>query len=125
LGFGFELLLSCGGFGVQGFGFELFPSCGGWKCGAWSSSNAGQLYFVCFLRQVLDARDPLGTRCGHLERHLRKNARHKHLLLLLNKCDLVGAGRDRRTDGQADRQTDRQTDGRTAAPSATWWVFKG
>lgn len=39
--------------------------------------------------QVLDARDPLGTRCRYLEHHLRKNARHKHLLLLLNKCDLV------------------------------------
>ena len=39
--------------------------------------------------QVLDARDPEGTRCRHLEQHLRKNARHKHLLLLLNKCDLV------------------------------------
>ena len=40
--------------------------------------------------QVLDARDPLGTRCKHLEQHLRKNAQHKHMLLLLNKCDLVG-----------------------------------
>ena len=39
--------------------------------------------------QVLDARDPEGTRCKHLEQHLRKNARHKHMLLLLNKCDLV------------------------------------
>jgi len=39
--------------------------------------------------QVLDARDPLGTRCAHLEHHLRRNARHKHMLLLLNKCDLV------------------------------------
>ena len=39
--------------------------------------------------QVLDARDPEGTRCRHLEQHLRKNARHKHMLLLLNKCDLV------------------------------------
>lgn len=39
--------------------------------------------------QVLDARDPNGTRCRHLEQHLKKNARHKHLLLLLNKCDLV------------------------------------
>jgi len=38
---------------------------------------------------VLDARDPEGTRCRHLEQHLRKNARHKHMLLLLNKCDLV------------------------------------
>ncbi|BDA48334.1 Nuclear/nucleolar GTPase 2 [Coccomyxa sp. Obi] len=41
--------------------------------------------------QVLDARDPLGTRCTYLEQHLKKNARHKHMLLLLNKCDLVPA----------------------------------
>lgn len=41
--------------------------------------------------QVLDARDPLGTRCTYLEHHLKKNARHKHMLLLLNKCDLVSA----------------------------------
>jgi nuclear GTP-binding protein len=39
--------------------------------------------------QVLDARDPEGTRCRHLEAHLKKNCRHKHMLLLLNKCDLV------------------------------------
>ena len=39
--------------------------------------------------QVLDARDPLGTRCKYLEHHLKRNARHKHMLLLLNKCDLV------------------------------------
>ena len=30
-----------------------------------------------------------GTRCAHLERHLKKNAAHKHLILILNKCDLV------------------------------------
>eukprot|EP00887_Chlorella_sp_A99_P002078 scaffold21.g2078.t1 len=41
--------------------------------------------------QVLDARDPAGTRCRHLEQHLKKSARHKHMLLLLNKCDLVPA----------------------------------
>jgi ribosome biogenesis GTPase A len=39
---------------------------------------------------VLDARDPMGTRCRFLENHIRKHLRHKHLLLLLNKCDLVG-----------------------------------
>lgn len=39
--------------------------------------------------QVLDARDPAGTRCKFLEDHLKANARHKHLILLLNKCDLV------------------------------------
>ncbi len=38
---------------------------------------------------MLDARDPLGTRCTYLEHHLKKNARHKHMLFLLNKCDLV------------------------------------
>jgi hypothetical protein len=42
--------------------------------------------------QVLDARDPEGTRCKFIEQHIRKNARHKHLLLLLNKCDLVSEG---------------------------------
>jgi len=41
--------------------------------------------------QVLDARDPEGTRSRFLERHLRKNAAHKHLVLVLNKCDLVPA----------------------------------
>jgi nuclear GTP-binding protein len=43
------------------------------------------------MTQVLDARDPMGTRCFHLERHIRKHLRHKHLILLLNKCDLVSA----------------------------------
>ena len=41
--------------------------------------------------QVLDARDVPGTRCPHLEKHLKKNAAHKHLILILNKCDLVPA----------------------------------
>lgn len=41
--------------------------------------------------QVIDARDPMGTRSSQLEAHLKRNARHKHLLLLLNKCDLVPA----------------------------------
>lgn len=39
--------------------------------------------------EVLDARDPLGTRAWHVEKHLKKNAPHKHLILLLNKADLV------------------------------------
>lgn len=38
---------------------------------------------------VLDARDPMGTRCLNVERHLKKEARHKHLIFVLNKCDLV------------------------------------
>ena len=39
--------------------------------------------------QVLDARDPEGTRCLHIENHLRKNHPHKHLVFLINKCDLI------------------------------------
>jgi len=39
--------------------------------------------------QVLDARDPIGTRCAHIERHMKKNCPHKHLVLVLNKCDLI------------------------------------
>lgn len=39
--------------------------------------------------EVLDARDPNGTRNMFLERYARKNLPHKHFILLLNKCDLV------------------------------------
>eukprot|EP00741_Cyanophora_paradoxa_P015301 tig00000194_g14770.t1 len=39
--------------------------------------------------QVLDARDPMGTRSKYLESFLKKKGQHKHLLLVLNKCDLV------------------------------------
>lgn len=38
---------------------------------------------------VLDARDPLGTRCRSVEKFIREEAPHKHLLFVLNKCDLV------------------------------------
>mmetsp|Transcript_18368 Transcript_18368/g.32516 ORF Transcript_18368/g.32516 Transcript_18368/m.32516 type:complete len:603 (-) Transcript_18368:85-1893(-) len=39
--------------------------------------------------QVLDARDPLGTRSKRVEQHLTKDKKHKHLIFVLNKCDLV------------------------------------
>jgi nuclear GTP-binding protein len=39
--------------------------------------------------QVLDARDPMGTRSPHVENYLSKHAKHKHLVFVLNKCDLV------------------------------------
>lgn len=38
---------------------------------------------------VLDARNPLGTRCKNIETFMKKEAPHKHLIYLLNKCDLV------------------------------------
>lgn len=41
------------------------------------------------LLQVIDARNVPGTRCRHLETYLRKHAPHKHLVFVLNKCDLV------------------------------------
>ncbi|KAM3436375.1 hypothetical protein MY4824_004343 [Beauveria thailandica] len=41
---------------------------------------------------VLDARDPIGTRCRSVEKYLREEAPHKHLIFVLNKCDLVPTG---------------------------------
>lgn len=41
------------------------------------------------LLQVLDARDPMGTRSAHIEEFLRKEKKHKHLFFILNKVDLV------------------------------------
>jgi len=38
---------------------------------------------------VLDARNPNGTRTRSLEEHLKKNCPNKHLVFVLNKCDLV------------------------------------
>ncbi|KAJ2787426.1 GTPase required for pre-60S ribosomal subunit nuclear export and maturation [Coemansia interrupta] len=38
---------------------------------------------------VLDARDPEGTRCRHVEKHIKTEAPHKHLIFVLNKVDLV------------------------------------
>mmetsp|Transcript_32354 Transcript_32354/g.77656 ORF Transcript_32354/g.77656 Transcript_32354/m.77656 type:complete len:605 (-) Transcript_32354:115-1929(-) len=41
--------------------------------------------------QVIDARDPMGTRCKQLEASLKKNHPNKHMILVFNKCDLVPA----------------------------------
>merc|ERR1740115_424833 len=53
----------------------------------------GELYKVVdgsdVLIFVLDARDPMGTRCQTLEREIRKNCPGKHIVLLLNKVDLI------------------------------------
>ena len=39
--------------------------------------------------QVLDARDPLGTRSRQIETYMKKEKSTKHLILVLNKIDLV------------------------------------
>eukprot|EP01038_Epipyxis_sp_PR26KG_P009595 gene9595-12923_t len=39
--------------------------------------------------EIVDARNVPGTRCLHIERHIKNNASHKHLVIILNKCDLV------------------------------------
>lgn len=39
--------------------------------------------------QVLDARDPMGTRSKYVETYLKTEKSHKHLIFILNKCDLV------------------------------------
>ncbi|KAJ5338213.1 Nucleolar GTPase [Penicillium brevicompactum] len=41
---------------------------------------------------VLDSRDPNGTRCRSVEKYVREEAPHKHLIFVLNKCDLVPTG---------------------------------
>lgn len=46
------------------------------------------MYFF-FVWQVLDARDPQGTRCHHLEKTLKEHHKHKHMILLLNKVSCV------------------------------------
>lgn len=53
----------------------------------------GELYKVIdssdVIIHVLDVRDPLGTRCRSVEKHIREEVPHKHLVFLLNKVDLV------------------------------------
>uniref|UniRef100_A0A8D0GF43 Nucleolar GTP-binding protein 2 n=1 Tax=Sphenodon punctatus TaxID=8508 RepID=A0A8D0GF43_SPHPU len=53
----------------------------------------GELYKVMdssdVIVQVLDARDPIGTRSPHVESYLKKEKPWKHLIFVLNKCDLV------------------------------------
>ncbi|CAH0729876.1 unnamed protein product, partial [Brenthis ino] len=41
------------------------------------------------LLQILDARDPMGTRSPYVEKFLREEKPHKHLIFILNKVDLV------------------------------------
>ena len=38
---------------------------------------------------VLDSRDPMGTRCPNVLKYLREEKKHKNVVFILNKCDLV------------------------------------
>ncbi|XP_067867288.1 nucleolar GTP-binding protein 2 [Heterodontus francisci] len=53
----------------------------------------GELYKVIdssdVIIQVLDARDPIGTRSPHIEAYIKKEKPWKHLVFVFNKCDLV------------------------------------
>merc|ERR1712226_1450084 len=53
----------------------------------------GELYKVIdssdVILNILDARDPEGTRCKHIENYLKREKPHKHLVFILNKADLV------------------------------------
>ncbi|KAI4835775.1 nucleolar GTP-binding protein 2 [Plasmodium brasilianum] len=39
--------------------------------------------------EVLDARDPVGTRCKRVEQNIKKHRSNKHIILLINKIDLI------------------------------------
>nr|XP_006631586.1 PREDICTED: nucleolar GTP-binding protein 2 [Lepisosteus oculatus] len=53
----------------------------------------GELYKVIdssdVIIQVLDARDPMGTRSQNIESYMKKEKPWKHLIFVLNKCDLI------------------------------------
>lgn len=53
----------------------------------------GELYKVIdssdVIIQVLDARDPMGTRSKSIEAYMKKEKSWKHLIFVLNKCDLI------------------------------------
>lgn len=53
----------------------------------------GELYKVIdssdVIIQVLDARDPMGTRSKSIETYIKKEKPWKHLIFVLNKCDLI------------------------------------
>uniref|UniRef100_A0A3Q2XX38 Nucleolar GTP-binding protein 2 n=1 Tax=Hippocampus comes TaxID=109280 RepID=A0A3Q2XX38_HIPCM len=53
----------------------------------------GELYKVIdssdVVIQVLDARDPMGTRSQSIEAYIKKEKSWKHLIFVLNKCDLI------------------------------------
>ena len=55
----------------------------------WPGDHSFPFFFFFFRYQVLDCRNPMGTRSKMVESFIRKEKSHKHLVFLLNKCDLV------------------------------------
>ena len=69
----------------------------------WRADNSRRAFYKEFVKvveaadviiEVLDARDPLSTRCTDVERYVRKSGASKKLILLLNKigkpsCPLI------------------------------------
>lgn len=55
----------------------------------------GELYKVLdcsdVVLQIIDARNVPGTRCYHIENHIKQHASHKQLVTIINKADLVPA----------------------------------
>merc|ERR1719499_385684 len=73
---------------------DMQPAVREWIFGAGQSKRIwNELYKVIdssdVVIQVLDARDPLGTRSSMVEEYIKKEKTHKHLLFVLNKVDLV------------------------------------
>jgi len=73
---------------------DAAPALRDWIFGAGQSKRIwNELYKVIdssdVVIQVLDARDPLGTRSTMIEDYMKKEKAHKHLLFVLNKVDLV------------------------------------
>ncbi|CAA16514.2 Nucleolar GTP-binding protein 2 [Caenorhabditis elegans] len=68
----------------------------------------GELYKVIdssdVVVQVVDARDPMGTRCRHVEEFLRKEKPHKHLVTVINKVDLVPTWVTRKWIGELSKE---------------------
>ncbi|VDL80335.1 unnamed protein product [Nippostrongylus brasiliensis] len=68
----------------------------------------GELYKVLdssdVVVQVIDARDPMGTRCRHVEEFLRKEKPHKHLVTVINKVDLVPTWVTRKWIGELSKE---------------------